>query len=51
MIRGQQGRPYKERLGDLNLFSLHKTRLRGNLVDCYKLVRWDQQALGESLFP
>ena len=51
MIRGQQGRTYKERLQDLNLFSLHKRRLSGDLVACYKLVRGDQQALGESLFP
>ena len=51
IIRGQQGRPYEERLRDLNLFSLHKRRLRGDLVACYKLVRGDQQALWESLFP
>ena len=51
MIREQQGRPYEERLQDLNLFSLHKRSLRGDLVACYKLVREDQQALGESLFP
>ena len=51
MIRGQQGRPYEVKLQDLNLFSLHKRRLRGDLVACYKLVRGDQQALGESLFP
>ena len=51
MIRGQQGRPYEERLRDLNLFSLQKRRLRGDLVACYKLVRGDQQALGKSLFP
>ena len=50
MIRGQQGRPYEERLRDLNLFSLHKRRLRGDLMACYKLVRGDWQALGESLF-
>ena len=29
MIRGQQGRPSEESLRDLNLFSLHKTWLRG----------------------
>ena len=51
MIRGQQGRPYEERLRDLNLFNLHKRTLRGDLVVCYKLVRGDQQALGKSLFP
>ena len=51
MIRGQQGRPYEERLRDLDLFSLQKRRLRGYLVPCYKLVRGDQQALRESLFP
>ena len=42
MIRGQQGRPYKEMLWDLNLFSLQKRRLRGDLVASYKLVRGDQ---------
>ena len=50
MIRGQQGRAYEERLRDLNLFSLHKRRLRRDLAACYKLVRGDQQGLGESLF-
>ena len=44
--RGQQGRPYEERLQDF-----YKRRLRGDLVACYKLVRGDQQALGKSLFP
>ena len=39
MIRGQQGRPYNERLRDLNLFRLHKQMLRGDLVTVYKLTR------------
>ena len=46
MIRRQQGRPYKDRLQDLNLFSPHKRRMRGDLV-----ARGDQQVLGKSLFP
>ena len=51
MIRGQQGRPYEERLLDLNLFRLHKRRLRGDLVACYELVRGDQQAMGGPCSP
>ena len=46
MIRGQQGKPYEERLRDLNLFSLHKRRLRGDLVACYKLVRGGSAGIG-----
>ena len=48
--RGQQGRPYEERLRDLNRFSLHKRRLRGDLVAIYKLAKGDQQAMGKPLF-
>ncbi|XP_059579404.1 uncharacterized protein LOC109285286 [Alligator mississippiensis] len=51
MIRGQQGRPYKGRLRDLNLLSLHKRRLKGDLVAIYKLTKEDQQGTGETLFP
>ena len=51
MIQGQQGRPYNERLWDLNLFRLHKRRQRGDLVTVYKLTRRDQKGLGETLFP
>uniref|UniRef100_A0A7M4FYQ6 Reverse transcriptase domain-containing protein n=1 Tax=Crocodylus porosus TaxID=8502 RepID=A0A7M4FYQ6_CROPO len=52
MIRGQQHRPYEERLlRVLNLFSLHKRRLRGDLVAICKLAKGDQEAMGESQFP
>ena len=50
LVGGQQGRPY-EKLWDLNLFSLSKWRLRGDLVAAYKLVRGDQQQIGRVLFP
>ena len=51
MIRGQQGRSYEDRLWDLNLFSLHKRRLRGDLVACYKLVRGISRHWGSHCFP
>ena len=49
MVEGLHGQPY-ERLRDLNLFSLCKRRLRGDLVAAYNLIRGQQQGLGESLF-
>ena len=51
MIRGQRGRPYEERLWDMNLFSLQKRRLRGDLVACYKLVRGGSAGTGEVPVP
>ncbi|XP_059575306.1 uncharacterized protein LOC132245913 [Alligator mississippiensis] len=50
LVRGQQDRPYEERLRDLNLFSLSKWRLRGDLVAAYKLIRGDHQQIGRALF-
>ena len=49
-VRGQQGRPYEESLWNLNLFSLHKRRLRRDLVAIYKLTRGYQGGMGETLF-
>ena len=48
---GSKADPTNGRLQDLNLFSLHKRRLRGDLVAIYELGKGDQQAMGESLFP
>ena len=39
MIRGQENRPYDDRLGAMGLFSQEKHRLRGDLVATYKLIR------------
>ena len=50
MVEGLPGQHYEERLRDLNLFSLCKRRLRGDLVAAYNLIRGHQQGLGERLF-
>ena len=50
MIRGQENRPFDERLKAMGLFSLEKHRLRGDLVATYKFIRCAHQDLGECLF-
>ena len=48
--RGQENRPYDERLRAMGLFSLEKHRLKGNIVAAYKYIRGVHLDLGECLF-
>ncbi len=39
MIMSLHNKPYEERLAQLNLFSLEKCRLRGKLIECFKILK------------
>ncbi|XP_059575643.1 uncharacterized protein LOC132246527 [Alligator mississippiensis] len=50
MVKDLQTKPYEERLENLDLFSLRKRRLRGDLVAAYKFITGAQKGVGEYLF-
>ncbi|KFO76560.1 hypothetical protein N303_11455, partial [Cuculus canorus] len=50
MIRGLEQLPYKDRLRELELFSLEKRRLRGDLVATFQYLREGYRKAGEGLF-
>ncbi len=39
MIPSLRSKSYEERLARLNLFSLEKRRLRGKLIECFKILK------------
>jgi len=39
MLPGMESRSYEERLRVLGLFSLERRRMRGDLIEVYKMIR------------
>eukprot|EP00061_Rhincodon_typus_P003467 g20162.t1 len=51
MLLGMEGLSYKERLDRLGLYSLEHTRLNGDLIEAYNIMRNIDKVDGICLFP
>ena len=51
MLPCMEGISYKERLEKLGLFSLEQRRLRGDLIEVYKIMRGMDRVDSQKLFP
>jgi len=51
MLPGLEGRSYEERLRELALFSLDRRRMRGDLIEVYKMMRGIDRVGVQILFP
>ena len=51
MLPGLEGVGYEERLNKLGLFSLERQRLRGDLIEVYKIMRGIDRVDSQRLFP
>ncbi len=50
MITSLRNKSYEERLASLNLFSLEKRRLRGKLIECFKILKGFTNVNASKLF-
>ena len=51
MLPGMEGISYEERLEKLGLFSLERRRLRGDMMEVYKIMRGMDRVDSQKLFP
>jgi len=51
MLPGMKGRSWEERLRELELFSPERRRMRGDLIEVYKMIRGIDRVDSQILFP